>query len=275
MWEAHIYKILIFAGLFLPLLMIGSTVPAAAQVAGGAFKDCPECPEMVVIPAGSFLMGSSGNKANAPGATKGLQPDASEMPQHNVTLRAFALGKYEVTQEQWVAVMGENPSAHEGPTLPVERVSWNAAKTFIERLSAKTGKLYRLPTESEWEYAARAGSTSAYAFGDDDSELKKYGWYEANSGMATHPVGQKPPNTFGLYDMYGNVWEWVQDCYRASYVGAPADGGAAAEEASCDRVNRGGAWYDDPEVMRSAYRFKDGPDNLVSGLGFRVARALQ
>lgn len=253
-------------GAMLPLLLFMHTVSVEAQQPGSTFKDCPECPEMIVLPGGIFLMGTPENALTA--------SRVSEGPQRQVTLQPYALSKFEVTQAQWTAVMGDDPSANKGADLPVESVSWNAAKAFVEKLSEKTGKPYRLPTEAEWEYAARAGSTTAYAFGDDEAQISEHSWFDGNSGMSTHPVGEKPPNSFGLHDMHGNVWEWVQDCFHENYIGTPTDGSAAREYPSCDRVSRGGSWYDVPEVARSAYRFKDGPDNSVSGMGLRLARSI-
>jgi len=257
---------LLKSGALLPFLFFAYMTPAEAQPPGSTFKDCRECPEMIVLPGGSFLMGTP--------EIAQTTSRASEGPQYQVTLKPFALGKFEVTQAQWTAVMGDDPSSHKGADLPVEGVSWNAAKAFVVKLSEKTGKPYRLPTEAEWEYAARAGSMTAYSFGDDEAQFSEHGWFDGNSGMATHPVGEKPANSFGLYDMHGNVWEWVEDCFHENYMGAPTDGRAAPEYASCDRVSRGGSWYDVPEVARSAYRFKDGPDNSVSGMGLRVVRTI-
>ena len=202
------------------------TAPPAAPpvvvppVAGTSFKDCDDCPEMVRIPAGTFLMGSKAD----PFASS--QPSADEQPQHQVSVKAFAMGKYEVTQEQWYAVMGNLPSNFKGRSLPVEQVSWSDAQEFVRRLSAKTGKTYRLPSEAEWEYAARAGSRTEWSFGDSQNELGRYAWFNANSGNTTHPVGEKLPNAFGLHDMHGNVWEWTEDCWNDNYNGAPNDGSA-------------------------------------------------
>jgi len=257
---------LLESGVVLPLLLSAYLVSAEAQERTTTFKDCAECPEMIVVSAGSFLMGTPEAAQTA--------SRASEGPQRHVTLKAFAIGKFEVTQAQWTEVMGDDPSANKGASLPVENISWNAANTFVQKLSEKTGKPYRLPTEAEWEYAARAGSATAYAFGNEEALLSEHGWFDGNSGMETHPVGEKPANNFGLHDTHGNVWEWVQDCYHESYVGAPGDGSAAPEYNACDRVSRGGSWYDIPEVLRSAYRYKDGPNNVVSGMGLRVVRTL-
>lgn len=248
----------------LALPLVGA--PALAQ---NTFKDCADCPEMVRLPGGSFTMGSV--KQNASAAFK-IAND--ELPPRPVTLKAFALGKYEVAQAQWTAIMGDNPSVNKGPSLPVDSVSWDDTQVFIRKLNALTGKRYRLPTEAEWEYAARAGSNAAYSFGDDIAQLPSYGWLETNSGGTSHRVGQKLPNKFGLYDMHGNVWEWTQDCYKASYAAAPRDGGAVKGKAGCDHVDRGGAWLSGPNNLRSANRDWGPPHYRLNNLGFRLARDL-
>ena len=168
----------------------------------------------------------------------------------------FYLGKYPVTQQQWEAVMGNNPSNFKGGSLPVETVSWDDAQIFIQKLNQLSGKkLYRLPTEAEWEYACRAGTTSEYYFGDDASQLGEYAWFGGNSGQTTHPVGQKKPNEWGLYDMAGNVWEWTDSWYDSSRSG---------------RVFRGGCWDNGSGLCRSAYRFSYDPGNRYDFIGFRL-----
>ncbi|MGH9835429.1 MAG: SUMF1/EgtB/PvdO family nonheme iron enzyme [Blastocatellia bacterium] len=204
--------------------------------------------EMIHIPGGSFLMGSP----------EGVGGD-DEHPQHHVTLSPFYLGKYPVTQAQWRVVMGNVPSRFRGNELPVEGVSWEDAVKFCEVVSKRTGKTYRLPTEAEWEYACRAGSTGLYCFGDDESQLDEYAWYAKNSGDVTHPVGKKKPNASGLFDMHGNIWEWCEDDWFDSYTGAPVDGRAWVDEPSrySFRVFRGGGWGSDAVSCRSARRFND------------------
>ena len=245
---------------------------------GAVFKDCDECPEMVVIPAGSFMMGSPPDPEQDPfsNAKPVKIGEDNEKPQHRVDIQSFAIGKYEVTQEQWFAVMGNNPSSKKGRTLPVENVSWDDAQLFVQKLSQKTGKKYRLPSEAEWEYAARGGSTTTYPWGNSYAESHVYAWFNAIAN-ATNPVGLKKPNQFGLYDMLGNVWEWTQDCWIGNYKGAPTDGSAWTgdfEIGNCaQRVLRGGSWVNDPDHLRSAIRGWITTANVYSG--FRVAMSIE
>jgi formylglycine-generating enzyme required for sulfatase activity len=216
--------------------------------------------EMVSLPAGEFLMGSDESDY--------------EKPQHQVKVNSFAIGKYPVTQAQYEAVMGTNPSYFKNnPQNPVEQVSYDDAKAFCQKLSQITGKTYRLPTEAEWEYACRAGTTTDYYFGDNDNQLGNYAWYAKNSGGKTHPVGQKKPNGWGIYDMSGNVWEWCEDDWHNSYAGAPDDGTAWLDNDNRSqslKCLRGGSWADSPYSCRSAYRVRVNPGSHDSDLGFRV-----
>ncbi|MBV1695304.1 MAG: SUMF1/EgtB/PvdO family nonheme iron enzyme [Hyphomicrobiales bacterium] len=245
-------------------------------------SDCPDCPEMVVVPAGSFMMGS-------PNSEQGRSSD--EGPLRRVTIaKPFAVGKFEVTFAEWDACVSEGGCKHKPETSwgrgrqPVMRVSWDdIAKEYLPWLSKKTGKTYRLLTEAEWEYAARAGTTTPFSFGQTISiaEANYNGNYTYGSGRKgvyrekTIEVGSlNKPNAWGLHDMHGNVWEWVQDCYANTYNGAPTDGRAANDSAGCSRVLRGGSWGYDPLLLRSANRSGNRPVNRNSGIGFRLARTL-
>jgi formylglycine-generating enzyme required for sulfatase activity len=187
----------------------------------------------------------------------------------------FYMGKTEVTQKQWRKVMGTNStSIFQGDDLPVENVSWDEVQIFIDRLNENDRPYnYRLPSEAEWEYAARAGNKTYYSFGDDESKLGDYAWYIDNSD-GTHAVNTSKPNPWGLYDMHGNVWEWVQDIYHISYNGAPPDG-RAWEEDGFERVARGGAWNSSAMYLRSTSRGNGDPSYFKdSALGFRILRDL-
>jgi len=214
--------------------------------------------ELVQIPGGSFLMGSP----------EGEGYD-DEKPQHLVNVPSFLMGKYPVTQAQYEAVMGENPSCFKGANLPVEMVSWNDAIEFCERLSQLTGASYRLPTEAEWEYACRAGTTTNYSFGEELTQE------DANfDSDRTSPVGTYPPNSLGLHDTHGNVWEWCLDVWHDDYEGAPTDGSAWMEEGALSyRLLRGGSWGTDPWYCRSACRNLNNPAYRYNYLGFRVVCA--
>jgi formylglycine-generating enzyme required for sulfatase activity len=206
--------------------------------------------ETVLIRAGKFLMGSAQGRFD------------NEKPVHEVTIsQPFYLGKYPVTQEQWQAVMGSNPSRFRGMNRPVEGVSWNEAQEFCRKLSVRTGGTVRLPTEAEWEFACRAGSTTDYCFGDNEDGLAEYGWYEGNSSGTTHAVGEKKPNAWGLYDMHGNVWEWCHDWYEQRYdASSPrVDPQGPAQNALQAHVLRGGAWHVEASYCRSASRGGDFP----------------
>lgn len=236
----------------------------ARRELGKVFKDCADCPEMVVIPAARFEMGTA-------------HGSETERPVHSVSIASsYALGRTEVTQGQWRAVMGANPSRFSscGDACPVENVSWDDIQVFLQKISAKTGKQYRLPTEAEWEFAARAGSTSKYAWGDDPGRNNANcdGCGSRWDNQSTAPVGSFPPNAFGLVDMHGNVSEWVGDCWNESYQGAPEDGSAWMDEGCLDHVHRGGSWGQTPRAMRSAARDWGTPGKRLDTRGFRVAR---
>ena len=223
--------------------------------------------EMVEIPGGTFIMGSPENEAGR---------NSNESPQHQVTVPSFFMGKYQLTQAQYQAIMGSTPSPFKGNNRPVEQVIWNDAVKFCEKLSQKTGKNYKLPSEAEWEYACRAGTTTPFYFGESITPelVNYYGNYtyayapKGQYRQQTTDVGSFPPNAFGLYDMHGNVREWCQDNYIDSYNNAPTDGSALTGQSST-KLLRGGSWLDLPVYCRSAYRydFGLGSSNLI---GFRV-----
>lgn len=219
--------------------------------------------ETVAIPGGSFLMGSP---------TSEKDRADNEGPQHQVTLEPFWMGKCEVTQAQWQALMGSNPSHFKGDNRPVEQVSLNDARAFCQKLATLTGKPYRLPSEAQWEYACRAGTTTRFFFGDSDGSLGDYAWFFGNSGSKTHPVGEKSPNPWGLHDICGNVLEWCEDMHHDSYMGAPNDGSAwTSGSDSTFRVLRGGWWRNGAKDCRSACRrFRHKPDFKDIMIGFRV-----
>lgn len=222
------------------------------------FRDCADCPEMFVLPGGSFEMGS-------------LDGDSDEKPVHRVTVASFAIGRTEVTQAQWRAVMESNPSHFDDcESCPVETVSWDDVQEFLHRLNAKTDQQYRLPTNAEWEYAGRAGAPYEYCGGDDAAPVA---WYSRNSQDRTHPVGGLQPNAFGLVDMSGNVLEWVEDCWNDDYLGAPTDGTAWLSGDCRRRVVRGGSWTDRAKHIRAFSRFWYAGNLAFSYAGFRVAKS--
>ena len=231
----------------------------AVDLGGGVKLD------LVLIPAGSFTMGYD------LGYDLGYD---CEKPAHKVTItKPFYLGKYEVTQEQWESVMGNNPSHFKGPKNPVEQVGWDDCQQFLVKLNAKTGGQggkFVLPTEAQWEYACRAGSTGSFCFGDDEKQLGEYAWYAANSGRKTHSVGEKKPNAWGLYDMHGNVWEWCEDWYGV--YGAEAVDDPSGPTTGSYRVIRGGGWFKDDVNCQSTFRFSFRPAYRSGGVGLRVAR---
>lgn len=281
----------------------------SGRVPGTMFRDCPECPEMVVIPAGNFTMGSP-ESHQAWAVTRGATPGSvsDESPQHHVTLRSFALGKHDVTRGDYAAFVREtghlapagcydngnpnsknrvgaswqNPGFTQTDRDPVVCVSWADARAYVFWLNGKVRPLvstegvgpYLLPSEAEWEYAARAGTTTLFWWGDDDGDAPSRAWYNTNSRGQTHPVGSKPANAFGLYDIVGDVWQWTEDCYADNYANAPTDGSAAESGSTCLRVDRGGSWFYPAWLLRSATRERNPADYRDAVMGFRVARRL-
>jgi len=216
--------------------------------------------EMVAVHGGAFIMGSSGEQGNE---------YYNETPVHKVTVSDFYIGKFEVTQKQWVAIMGTNPSFFKGDHLPVERVSWHETQEFIRRLNEATGKNYRLPTEAEWEYAARGGAQSQGCMYSGSNNLYNVAWFKDNSADCTHPVGSKKPNELGIYDMSGNVCEWCCDWYGSYAVSEQQNPKGAASGSS--RVCRGGSWYHVAKNLRVSSRDSNKPDECYSIIGFRLA----
>ena len=240
-----------------------------------SFQECgKDCPEMIVIPAGSFIMGS-------PTTEKGRY--TNEGPQHKVVIaKRFAVSKFDVTFADWDACVsvGGCPKAGDSGwgrnTQPVINVHWEDAQQYVAWLSKMTGKPYRLLTEAEWEYAARAGTTTPYFWGDEigKGNANCYGCGSEWDNRRTAPVGSFKPNAFGLYDMAGNVWQWVQDCFHGDYKEAPTNGSAWTSGDCSNRVVRGGSWNYDPRNLRAALRVWGPTDARVNNLGFRVARTL-
>ncbi len=252
--------------------------PAPAPSNEPASRDCSDCPEMVQIPGGTFRMGDLSGKG-----------DADEKPVHEVSIRAFSVGKFEVTFAEWDACVSAggcsktpNDQGWGRGSRPVINVSWNDAQQYVKWLSGKTGKRYRLLTENEWEYVARAGTTTDYPWGNSAShEAANYGKDECCDGLAqgpdqwvnTSPVRSFPPNPWGLYDVHGNVNEWTEDCWHETYAGAPTDGSAWTRGGDCTwRVVRGGSWYSGPRALRSAYRLWYTASVANGDLGFCLAR---
>ena len=243
-----------------------------------SFHECAkDCPEMIVLPAGSFRMGS-------PATEKGRYDN--EDPQHEVVLPTpFAVSRFVVTFADWDACVSVGGCPQEGRasdagwgrgTRPVIYVSWDDAQAYVAWLSGMTGKAYRLLSEAEWEYAARAGSTTAYFWGEEigKNNANCNGCGSQWDSRQTSSVESFKPNDFGLHDMAGNVFQWVQDCYHGNYDGAPDDGSAWISGGCGFRVVRGGSWYSSPELLRSAIRVRFTPNDRYNNLGFRVGRTL-
>jgi len=237
-----------------------------AAVSGGDFTENIDGVniEMIAVKGGTFKMGCTSEQSDC---------DDDEKPIHSVTVDDFYIGKYEVTQAQWKAIMGSNPSHFDdcGSNCPVENVSWKDVQEFIEKLNQKTGKNYRLPTEAGWEYAARGGGKSkGYKYAGSNS-IGSIAWYDGNSGNKTHPVGQKQANELGIYDMSGNVWEWCSDWYDSDYYSSSPRNNPAGPSSGSYRVLRGGGWWSDgARYCRVAYRSDGSPDGRDSCDGFRL-----
>jgi len=226
-----------------------------------------QAPEMVLVEGGTFSMGCSDEQSDC---------SVAEYPLHEVTLSSFYIGKYEVTQAEYEAVMGSNPSSFNSCSdCPVEGVSWDDVQEFLRRLNDKMGEKYRLPTEAEWEYAARGGNKSkGYQYSGSNS-ISSVGWYEDNSVNKIHPVGQKEPNELGLYDLSGNIVEWCQDRYDKKYYATSPASNPKGPERGRYRISRGGSWISPGGYCRVAIRSYSRPGSRIVNLGFRVARSSQ
>ena len=243
----------------------------AARVARTRSLKAEAEPELVILPKGKFVMGSPHGE---------IGRSQHVVPQHMVHIDyEFAVGKFPVTFDQWDLCVKDGGSKHSPSddgwgrgSRPVINVSWDDIQLYLSWLSNITGNSYRLLSEAEWEYAARAGSQTTYSFGDDEKELGRYAWFNENAGGKTHPVGEKLPNAFGLYDMHGNVYEWTQDCWLGDYKYAPTDGSVWTIGDCSRRVVRGGSWSGYPQILRSAFRDSYASALRNSNFGFRVAR---
>lgn len=221
--------------------------------------------EMVKIPSGKFMLGSPLNE---------IGRRDNESPLVEVNVPAFYIAKFVVTQEQWLVIMGNNPANfRESLQAPMENISWLEAQDFCRRLAKRSpyAYLYRLPSEAEWEYACRAGTDTAYHFGDSPAPLADYAWFVDNSNKRSQPIGQKVPNPWGLYEMHGGVWEWCEDAWHDNFQGAPADGSAWIDGNSGRRVRRGGSWSNEAKLCRSASRDWHWQGDRYNDIGFRVA----
>ena len=216
---------------------------------------------MVYVEGGTFTMGAT--------SEQGSDALSHEKPTHQVTLSSFSIGKYEVTQEEWEAVMGNNPSSFKGAKRPVENVSWSDCHQFIRKLRTLTGKNFRMPTEAEWEYAARGGNKSRGYKYSGSNILDDVGWYDSNSSSSTHDVGQLDPNELGLYDMSGNVWEWCQDWYGGYSSNSQTN--PSGPSSGSHRVSRGGCWGGGARFCRVSYRSLNSPGLADINLGLRLA----
>ena len=221
------------------------------------YKDIPI--EMIAVKGGTFTMGASSGDSYA---------QSDEKPTHSVTLSDYYIGKFEVTQELWEAVMGSNPSKFNGSKNPVEKVSWDDCQSFIRKLNQLTGANFRLPTEAEWEYAARGGSKSRGYKYSGSNNINDVAWNYDNSGSKTHPVGTKSPNELGVYDMSGNVYEWCQDLYGKYSKGSQTN--PHGPSSGMRHVLRGGSWSSNARLCRVSLRYRGNPD-LRSYYGLRLA----
>ena len=241
--------------------LAGANICFKVEVNSGRFMVNGVSFEMVRVEGGTFRMGATSEQED--------EADSDEKPVHGVTLSSYYIGKTEVTQALWQAVMGSNPSRFEGSDLPVECVSWNDCQEFIQKLNRLTGRNFRLPTEAEWEFACRGGNNSRGYKYSGSNNLGSVAWYEDNSGGQTHPVGTKAPNELGIFDMSGNVWEWCNDWY-GNYTSNSQTNPTGSQSGS-RRVRRGGGWFYYAGRCRSSNRDNYNPSNRYINLGLRLA----
>jgi formylglycine-generating enzyme len=242
------------------LVPLCSASVALGESSGPVAGASPEI-ALVAVKGGCFHMGDLF-------ATGGLD----EGPAHEVCVRGFSIGKFPVTQQQWTQVMGSNPSQRQGAAdLPVEHVSWDETQAFVKLLRQKTGRRWRLPTEAEWEYAAVGGKKQKYPGTSSDTEIEEYAWLESNSGLSTHPVGTRKPNDLGIYDMAGNVWQWVQDRYDRDYYRQSPRQDPKGDPFGVNRILKGGSAYRSANFLRASYRDYQDPGNRGNCVGFRLA----
>ncbi len=257
------------------LLLLGLLLSATA-VRHAAADDWPIAPpdplkdiEMVLVKGGCYTMGDTFDDGDG---------DGNEKPAHQVCVKDFYIGKYPVTQMQWTGTMGTNPSREPncGMNCPVENVTWDDVQEFIRRINRRTGKAYRLPTEAEWEYAARSGGKKEeWAGTSSEKDLADYAWFYNNGGFQTHPVGLKKPNGLGLYDMTGNVWQWMSDWYDDGYYATSPEDEPTGPATGRARSLRGGYWGDLPSFVRVTRRVGLVPTARGGGYGFRLALSAQ
>ena len=219
--------------------------------------------EMIAVEGGTFTMGAT--------SEQGSDAYDDEKPAHQVTLSSYYIGKTEVTQELWQAVMGSNPSKFSGTNLPVEKVSWEDCQSFVIKLNELTGKNFRLPTEAEWEYAARGGNKSNGFKFSGGNNIAEVAWYSGNGNKISHPVATKAPNELGIYDMSGNVWEWCSDWYSSSYYTSSSQTNPTGPNSGSYRVYRGGSWSGNDRYCRVSHRDSNYPSYRFNYLGLRLA----
>jgi len=291
-----------------PMPRSPSWSPPPARAADTVIRDCPDCPELVVLPAGHFVMGSSAeDRAWAASHGSNAASVADEAPQHAVTISSFAIGRSDVTRGQFAAFAREtgyatpigcgrdsykwnldstlswqHPGFDQGDRDPVVCVTWEDARAYVRWLNGKVHASgatpadgpYRLPSEAEWEYAARGGTSTRFWWGESDSAASSYAWFRDNAGNRTHPATSRHANPYGVFDIVGDVWQWTADCYAESYANAPGDGRPAQGAGDCMRVDRGGSWLCAAWFLRPTTRERNPPCFRDRIMGFRVAKTI-